>query len=312
MSSINDHATVVVGAGPAGLTAALVLARYRHRVVLVDSPRAPRNDASGGVHGHIGLDGAPPAEIRARAWRELSRYATVQLKEAEVDGVRATDDGRFRVGLDGGDAVEGTTVVLATGVVDVHPAQVEGFAECWGRTVIHCPFCLGEENAGRRWAAVSDSADLAALSAVAFRPWSEDAIAVCDPSTPGLDEARAAARSRGGDVVAGTVRKLHHRQGSLYAVELADGRVLERETLVWTPPQRQQPLVARAIDELKLTVDDGGFLAVDEARCTNVPGLYAAGDLSARWKQSFTAAAAAGATAADAIHAAAVLGAVHG
>lgn len=312
MSSINDQATVIVGAGPAGLTAALVLARYRHRVVVVDSPRAPRNDASQGVHGHIGLDGVPPAEIRARAWRELSRYPTVQLREADVDAVRAADDGGFRVELDGGEAVEAATAVLATGVVDVHPTHVEGFAECWGRTVIHCPFCHGEENAGRRWATVSDSADLAALSAVAFRPWSHDTIAICDASTPGVDEARTAARSRGGDVVAGTVRRLHHRQGSLYAVELADGRILERETLVWTPPQRQQPLVTRAVDELKLTVDDGGFLSVDEARCTNVPGLYAAGDVSARWKQSFTASAAAGATAADAIHAAAVLGAVHG
>ncbi|MFE2101146.1 FAD-dependent oxidoreductase [Streptomyces sp. NPDC059468] len=312
MSSNSETETVVVGAGPAGLTAALALARYRQRVVLVDSPRAPRNSASGGVHGHVGLDGAPPAEIRSRAWKELSRYATVELREADVEGVRTTDGGRFHVALDNGDTVEAPTVLLATGVVDIHPEQVDGFSDCWGRSVIHCPFCLGEENAGRRWGVVVDNAELATFSAVAFRAWSSDTVAICHESMPGLVGARTAARSMGGDVVTGTISRLLHRAGALYAVEFDDGRVLERETLVWTPAQRQQPVVARAVDELKLTVDDAGYLSVDDTQCTGVPGLYAAGDLASRWKQSFTAAAAAGATAAEAIHASLIMNAVRG
>ncbi|RNL73112.1 NAD(P)/FAD-dependent oxidoreductase [Streptomyces sp. I6] len=311
MSTHPDHTTVVVGAGPAGLTAALGLARYRHPVTVVDGPRPARNSASTGIHGHVGMDGATPAEFRARAWRELSRYPAVQRLEAEAGSVRPAAAGGFRVALGGGAAVEARTVLLATGVVDVHPEDVDGFAACWGRTVIHCPFCLGEENAGRRWATVAGSAELAGLSAVAFRAWSEDTIAICPPSMPGLETARAAARCSGGDVVTGTVRRLHHREGALYAVELDDGRLLERETLVWTPRQRQQPVVQRAVDELKLTVDDAGFVDVDAAQCTSVPGLYAAGDLTTRWKQSVTAAAAAGAAAADAIHMAALLGAAH-
>ncbi|MFD5798210.1 FAD-dependent oxidoreductase [Streptomyces diastatochromogenes] len=310
VSSRGETETVVVGAGPAGLTAALALARYRQRVVLVDSRRAPRNSASGGVHGHVGLDGATPAEIRSRAWKELSRYATVELVEADVDGVRTTDGGRFQVGLDSGDTVEAATVLLATGVMDIHPADVEGFSACWGRSVIHCPFCLGEENADRRWGVVVDNAELAMFSAVAFRAWSSDTVAICRESMPGVEGARTAAQSMGGDVVTGTISRLHHRQGALYAVEFDDGRVLERETLVWTPAQRQQPVVARAIDELKLTADDEGYLTVDDMQCTNVPGLYAAGDLASRWKQSFTSAAAAGATAAEAIHASLILSAV--
>lgn len=309
MSSNTDSETVIVGAGPAGLTAALVLARYRHRVVVVDSRHAPRNSASGGVHGHIGMDGAAPAEIRSRAWQELSRYATVELLEADVESVRTTDSGRFRLGLDNGDTIEASTVLLATGVIDIYPTQVDGFSACWGHTVIHCPFCLGEQNADRRWGIVTDNAELATLSAVAFRAWSTDAIAICGESMPGIDSARTAARSMGGDVIAGTIRHLHHRRESLYAVEFDDGRILERETLVWTPPQRQQPVVERTIDELNLTVDEG-FVTVDDTQCTNVPGLYAAGDLTSRWKQSFTASAAAGATAADAIHASAILRAV--
>ncbi|MFF4982257.1 NAD(P)/FAD-dependent oxidoreductase [Streptomyces sp. NPDC001046] len=311
MSSHADHPTVIVGAGPAGLTAALCLARYRHPVIVVDSPGAPRNSASAGVHGHIGMDGVTPAEFRARAWRELSRYTTVERLEDEAEGVSSAPDGGFRVALGSGGTVQAGTVLLATGVVDVHPADVAGFAECWGRSVIHCPFCLGEENTGGSWATVADNAELAGMSAVAFRAWSEDTIAICPETMPGLETARATARSGGGDVVTGTVRRLRHREGALYGIELADGRVLERQTLVWTPRQRQQPVVQRVADELKLTVDEAGFVAVDASQSTGVPGLYAAGDLTSRWKQSVTASTAAGAAAADAIHMAALLAAVH-
>ncbi|GAA3214917.1 hypothetical protein GCM10020256_16090 [Streptomyces thermocoprophilus] len=132
MSSHADHTTVIVGAGPAGLTAALGLARYRHPVIVVDSPRAPRNSASAGVHGHIGMDGVTPAEFRDRAWRELCRYTTVERLEDDADSVSPAPSGGFRVALGGGETVEARTVLLATGVVDVHPADVDGFAECWG------------------------------------------------------------------------------------------------------------------------------------------------------------------------------------
>ena len=310
MSSAMDNATVVVGSGPAGLTAALALARYRHPVVLVDGGRPSRNGMSSGVHGHVGLDGLPPAEIHARAWRELARYPAVDLRTADAVSVGTAGTGRFRVVLDDGETLESTTVLLATGVVDVLP-DLDGFSACWGRTVIHCPFCLGEENAGGRWAVVTDNPQLATLSAVGFRAWAKDTVAICPDSMPGLDQARSAARELGGDVVAGTVGRLLHRDGALYAVEFTDGRVLERETLVWTPAQRQPGVVARAVAELNLATDNGGFLTVDDNQCTDVPGLYAAGDVASRWKQSFTAAAAAGATAADAIHAAAILGAAH-
>nr|AGS49560.1 thioredoxin reductase [uncultured bacterium esnapd9] len=306
MSSNSGNQTVIVGAGPAGLTAALTLARYRHPVVLVDSHKTPRNGAARGVHGHIGLDGVAPTEIRARAWKELSQYATVELVEAGVASVRAADDDRFQVGLDNGDTIDATTMLLATGVVDVHPANVEGFSACWGRTVIHCPLCLGEENAGRTWGHVTDNAQIAGLSAAALKAWSDDVIIICPESMPGIDETRATAHGLGCDVITGTIRSLHHNDGSLHAVEFDDGRVIERGTLVWTPQQKQVPFVSKAIDELKLNADDAGFLAVDDRQRTNVPGVFAAGDLASRWNQSFTLATSTGLTAAETIHATSV------
>lgn len=312
MSQYSQTETVVVGAGPAGLTAALVLARYRHPVVVVDGPGWPRNHGSAGIHGYIGLDGVTPAEMRSRVWDELSRYDTVERRDTDAERLRAIEGGGFQVGLVDGATIDAKTVLLATGVVDVFPTDVEGFAQCWGRSVIHCPFCLGEENAGGRWANVIDHAGLAALTGVAFRAWSDDTIAICPESMPGLETARETARASGGDVVAGTIRRLHHRDGVLSAVEFDDGRVVERDTLVWAPRQRQQAVVERARQEMGLTADDAGFLEVDAMQCTSVPGLYAAGDLASRWKQTVSASCASGATAADAMHGVAVMSAVHG
>jgi thioredoxin reductase len=305
-----DNGTIIVGAGPAGLTAALALARHRHRVALVDSQQTPRNGMSSGVHGHIGMDGVAPTEIRGRVWRELSAYATVDLVEAEAQAVSIVDDGRVRVELGNGDGIEAAAVLLAPGVVDVPPAEVEGFAECWGRTVIHCPLCLGEQNAGRSWGHVTDNVQLIGLSVAALKAWTDDTVIICPESMSDIDEARTAAQGLGSDVITGKIRRLHHDDGLLHSVEFDDGRILERGTLVWAPEQRQASIVSRAIDELKLEADDAGFLKVDEYQRTNVPGIFAAGDVASRWKQLFTAAAATGSTAAECIQATSIFRAV--
>lgn len=193
-------------------------------------------------------------------------------------------------------------MLLATGAVDELPHDIDGFDDCWGRSVIHCPFCLGWENTGRPWGVVVDEASHAAVAATGFGSWTEDAIAIVPPGMPHVEEARAVAKRAGGDVVEGTVRRLLHDNGALHTVEFDDGSRLARRTLLWTPKQRPVPLVAALADELNLSMDEDGFVAVDDTRQTGVTGLYAAGDVTTRWEQSGMAAAAAGARAADAIH----------
>ncbi|MFJ9768262.1 FAD-dependent oxidoreductase [Streptomyces erythrochromogenes] len=191
---------------------------------------------------------------------------------------------------------------LATGVIDVHPVGVEGFAECWGRTVIHCPFCVGWENADRTWGLVADDPDHAATAARAFDAWSADVIAITPPRMARAAETRGALRAAGSDLVEGEITRLHHRDGDLHAVELADGTLIGRRTLLWSLPQQQVPLVTRLTSTLGLALDENGSVAVGPGGRTGLPGLYAAGDLTTRWDQGAMSAAGAGAAAADAIH----------
>ncbi|WP_304455140.1 NAD(P)/FAD-dependent oxidoreductase [Nocardiopsis sp. YSL2] len=297
-----QYDTVIIGGGPAGLTAAQSLTRYRHRTLVIESPTPPRNAASRGVHGLIGLEGATPDELRARAWEELDRYGLARRLDATVSEITPLADDGFTVRMDDGTTVWARDVILATGVIDQHPDEVEGFAACWGRTVIHCPFCIGEENADRTWALVSDEPLYLGMAATAFRPWTGDAIAIAPPWLPGAQELRRSLRERGSDLVLGEIARLHHTDGDLRAVEMADGTVLERQTLLWPRPQRQVPLVERLVKEHGLALDDG-YVTVDDGRQTSIPGLYAAGDLTGKtWEQGIVPAVTAGAAAADAIH----------
>ncbi|MBL1101068.1 NAD(P)/FAD-dependent oxidoreductase [Streptomyces coffeae] len=301
MTPTAQYDTVIVGGGPAGLTAALALTRYRHRTLVVESPGPPRNAASRGVHGMIGLEGATPAQVRTRAWAELDTYGLAERREDTVENVTRADDGGFRTVLSDGTAVGSPTVLLATGVIDALPDGVEGFSECWGRTVIHCPFCVGWENADRTWGLIADDPDYAAMAAYAFSAWSADVIAIAPPGMDRRAEIRAQLRGAGSDLVEGEITRLHHRDGDLYAVEFADGTHLDRQTLLWSPPQKQVPLVTRLTQNLGLALDDG-FVTVGPDQQTRVPGLYAAGDLTTAWEQGAMNAAGAGAAAADAIH----------
>src|SRR4051812_31980462 len=136
---------LIVGGGPAGLSAALVLGRCRRRVLVVDSGR-PRNEAARAIHGYLGRDGISPREFLRLARDEVARYG-VELLYAEVDsaqgpssGVRPVKPTSFEVVLDDGRKFRSRKLLLATGIRDVLPA-IDGADRYYGRGVHHCPYC---------------------------------------------------------------------------------------------------------------------------------------------------------------------------
>ena len=154
MGAAEKHVAVaVVGGGPAGLQAALVLARTRMDVMVFDAPSPPRNAASHGVHNLVGLDDMLPAEIRERAWEQIERYGAARLMEHEVVDIARADSGGLTLHTNAGGTIEAREVLLACGYRDRHP-DIDGFGECWGGTIIPCPFCDGYENRDRAWGIV--------------------------------------------------------------------------------------------------------------------------------------------------------------
>ena len=161
---------IIVGAGPAGLNAALVLGRARRRVLVLDSAR-PRNYATHEMHGVLGHDGLDPADLRARGRTELGRYG-VEVVTAEVQEAEALD-GTVRVTSSRGAELT-RTVLLATGMLDEVP-DILGFADVWGTSAHTCPYCDGFEHRDERLAILAAGARGAHL-AILLRQWSDDVL----------------------------------------------------------------------------------------------------------------------------------------
>jgi thioredoxin reductase len=149
---LNQWVVIIVGAGPAGLSAALMLGRSRRRVLVVDSDNG-RNRFSAHMHGVLGHDGTSPAQLRAEGRAEAEAYG-VTFRSGSVDAVSRGGDA-VRVEIAGA-ALATRALIVATGVRDDLPA-IPGLAERWGQTVLHCPFCHGWEVRDRRLAVIATS-----------------------------------------------------------------------------------------------------------------------------------------------------------
>lgn len=285
----------MVGAGPAGLSAALILGRCRRRVLVCDAGR-PRNARARALHGFLTRDGLAPLELLRIARTQLRRYGSVSLRRTEVTDVRPRDGGGFDVIVADGPPLRARFVLLATGVVDELP-DVPGIADYYGRGVFHCPYCDGWEHRDRPLVVYGRGRKGAGL-AEELLVWSRQ-VALCTDGDRrlGLADRRRLARL-GIEVHEERIRRISGRRGRLERVELAGGRVIECRGLFLASGQHQRsPLAQR----LGCAVTRKGALKTSRFEMTNVKGVFAAGDCS-RDVQLVVIAAAEGARAAFAMN----------
>jgi thioredoxin reductase len=284
---MSTYDVAIIGGGPAGLSAGLVLARARWKVVVFDAG-TPRNVASPAVHGFLSRDGTPPSELKRISRMQIEAYGAVEFSAARVTAVEPrADAGQFMVRTEGGEPAESTLVLIATGMVDEHPA-IEGFADHWGHRIIHCAYCHGWENADRPWGIVAQSLE-EAEGAPGFSPWTDDILVFADPGLELPDKTRRDLEAKGIRVEQRPIRRvITSSDGDLAGVELVGGERIARGTLVYRPKQRQSGLVL----SVGVDLDKDGFVKVDENRQTSVPGIYAGGDLAMRCQDALSAAAA--------------------
>src|SRR4051794_27924071 len=233
---------IVVGAGPAGLNAALVLGRARRRVLVIDSAH-PRNYATDEMHGVLGHDGLDPADLRARGRAELDRYG-VEVVSAEVQGAEVFD-GVIRLESTRGVDVA-RTVLLGTGMLDELP-DIPGFAGVWGTSAHTCPYCDGFEHRDERLAVLASGARGEHL-AVLLRQWSGDVVLLSNgPPDPPLHQV-ARGHGLGMPIFEARVVALGgDDHGRLGRVRLDDGETLDRDALFFYVGWRLRNEVARAL-----------------------------------------------------------------
>jgi thioredoxin reductase len=277
---------IIVGGGPAGLSAALALGRGRKRVLLCDSgPR--RNAAAEQIHNFVTRDGTPPNEFRKAGRRELATYPNVEVRDAVVESISGAR-GAFQVRL-GSEAIEARRVLLCTGMVD-ELLSIEGFRELWGHSIFQCPYCHGWEVQDSRWGYLGRAADSSHLLpfSLMLRGWTRDVVVFTGGTFDIPGEARDMLHAAGVRLETAPLARLVAREGQLEAIELSDGTQVPRDVLFTHPPQRQVELVR----SLGVLLDADGYVQVDAMkRETSVAGIYAAGDLTTRMQAAVTAAA---------------------
>lgn len=285
----SSHATtdmydvVVVGAGAAGLSAALVLSRARRRVLVVDAG-SPRNGPAAHLQGYLSRDGLPPAELLRVGRDEVLRYGAELAADHVVDVVSCPGPG-LRVRLSGRGWVDTRRLLVATGLRDELP-DVPGLRDRWARDVLHCPYCHGWEVRDRRLGVLGDGSPESVRYAQIVRQWAGDVVLFAPAGTvTAAQRTELVARAVG--VVEGAVARVVVEDDRLTGVELADGRTVARDA-VFVPPR----LVPN--DELLVSLgcerNGEGWVVRDATGRTSVPGVWVAGNVANPRAQVITAA----------------------
>ncbi|HEU4405623.1 MAG TPA: NAD(P)/FAD-dependent oxidoreductase [Polyangiaceae bacterium] len=284
---------VVVGGGPAGLSAALVLGRCRRRVTLFDRG-APRNAPSRASHGFFTRDGAPPEELRRVGREQLAPYR-VELRDVAVARVRRAEGG-FEVEADDGGVARCRKLLLATGMRDRVP-ELPGLEPLLGAGVYHCPYCDGWEVAGGRLAAYAHGPS-AVDFALGLQTWGDEVALFTGGEGELGDEGRTELARQGVRLYEGELGALEGDAGRLRRVVLRGGEAVECGALFLHLGQEQAAPFAA---ELGCEFEPNGTVKTGSYGETGVPGLFVAGDAS-RDLQWLVVAAAEGAKAAHAIN----------
>ena len=264
---------VIIGGGAAGLSAALVLARARREVTVVDAGQL-RNAPAAAAHGLLGNEGISPLELVARGRREAQHYGAQILKAQVATAHPVGDD--YLITLDDGRELRAGQLIIASGVRDVLP-DIDGLADRWGRDVVHCPYCHGWEIRDRRLGIIATSAT-SAYQAILFHQWSRDVTLFSD----GVEfdqEALDTLAAVGIPLIDEQVTAVEVTDDDISGLCLADGRTVPVEALGVSSGMRANIDGLEALGLETETNPQGTFLRADDTGHTNVPGVWATGNV---------------------------------
>lgn len=266
---------LIIGGSFAGLTAAMQLGRARRQVTVLDTG-LNRNRYAQSAHNIFGHDGTPPSDLLATARQQLATYPTVKLVHGRAETVSGGPDD-FSIKIAEGQSFAAKRLILAYGIVDEFP-PIPGFAESWGKTVIHCPFCHGYEVAGKPWGLVYSS-PMSLHGPVLYSNWTDDITLILEGHEI-IEAERHKLEQRGVRILDGKLRSIEQDNGRVRSVTMEDGTQVALAALYAHPQNHPSASLHEQLGlEIKAT-PTGSMIVVGDMQATSKPGIFAAGDVS--------------------------------
>lgn len=284
---------MIIGGGPAGLSAAMVLGRCRRKVILFDTGK-PRNRWSDSMNGFLTRDGINPADFLEIARTELKEYGIevihheITCIDHSAEGFLATDENQ--------QTYRSKKLLLATGLKDRVP-NIPGIADMYGKSVHHCPYCDGWESQNKPLAVYGRNQQGFGL-ALSLKTWSDNVMLFTDGTNKLTGPQVSQLQRNGIQINLKKIARVHGKNGQLETIELADGSLEKREAMFFNTGTEQQ---SRIGEMLGCEFTSKGVVKTRKLQQTNIKGIFVAGD-AARDVQLVIVAAAEGTKAAVAIN----------
>ncbi len=262
---------IIIGGSYAGLSAAMSLGRALRKVLIIDSGD-PCNRQTPHSHNFLTQDGEPPLGIAAKGRKQLEAYPTISFLEDKADKASRTAEG-FRVEVSLGTAFIAKKLLFATGIKDIMP-DIPGYAESWGISVLHCPYCHGYEVRNQPTGILANG-DMAFEKARLIAQWTRELTVFTNGSSTLSEAQRSLLVRHHIDVIEKTIRSIATEEGHVSRLEFTDGSSHNLKAIYARPEFKQQSDIPQA---LGCAITQEGYIQVDDLKRTTVSGVYAAGD----------------------------------
>lgn len=268
-----DYEVLIIGGGPAGISAAMTLGRIRRSALVADDNR-PRNAPSSHINNFPTRDGIHPEDWRKFARKDLKKYDTIKSFNGRVLSVEQMDGG-FQAKLSSGSSISVKKVILAYGIKD-KMQPIPGYKELWGKSIFHCPFCHGFETRGSKIGILINN-EMGFHSVGMIQNFSTDLVVFTNGRVKPTDEQKQYLARKKVPLVEEKIARLQYEGESLKNVELENGKKIERQYL-FSGPELPFEIASDIGDSLGCKKTQFGLYEVNEMGATSVPGVFAAGD----------------------------------
>ncbi len=271
MEEHKEFDAIIIGGSYAGLSAAMALGRALRKVLIIDSGK-PCNRQTPYSHNFLTRDGETPANLNVIAKAQVLNYPTIKFLNGKAVNASSIANG-FSVTIENGTTFRSKKIIIASGVKDILPA-IKGFAECWGISVLHCPYCHGYEVKGKKTGIIANG-EMGFEFSKLISNWTKDLTLFTNGPIDLTEENLSKLKEKNININDQEIEEIVHENGFVKQLKFKDGTVHEIAAVYARGTFEHN---TKVINDLKIDLTEQGYIAVDNFKQTSVMGIFAAGD----------------------------------